>query len=116
MLAAFVLLLGLAFHRGLLGELFRRWPHLICVAVGLAWWLWLWPSIFGLLIVAAGMASLLRGGWKPSRKPGSQIIRTPLETPPLETPPLETPPPETPPLETPPLETPPRPAPSSDVT
>jgi hypothetical protein len=95
MLAAFVLLMGLALHRGLLGELFRRWPHLVCVAAGLAWWLWLWPSIFGLVIVAVGLASLLRGDWKSSRKPGSRIIRTPLETTPPETAIPETAPPET---------------------
>ena len=106
MLAALVLLVGLALHRGLLGELFRRWPHLICVAVGLAWWLWLWPSIFGLVIVAASIASLLRSGWKPSRGPGSQIIRTPLETPSRPTPPEPAPPGPAPP----------GPAPSSDVT
>ena len=81
MVLTFVLMLGLALHRGLLGEFFCRWPHLVCVLLGLAWWLWLWPSIIGLLIVAVSLASLLRSPWKASPPSHDTVIHKPLETP-----------------------------------
>jgi len=38
-----------------LGDWLRRWPHAVGVILGLAWWLWLTPSVVGLL-VAVGCA------------------------------------------------------------
>ena len=29
----------------------RRWPYAAGMALGVVWWLWLWPSIVGLAIV-----------------------------------------------------------------
>lgn len=44
----------------------RRWPQVIGVALGLAWWLWLQPSVLGWLIVAYSLLSAWRSAWKPS--------------------------------------------------
>ena len=40
-------------RRGLLWEYFARWPYAFGIALGLAWWLWLAPSVAGLAIVLA---------------------------------------------------------------
>jgi hypothetical protein len=34
------------------------------VLAGLAWWLWLRPSVLGWLIVLATLAAAFRSGWK----------------------------------------------------
>ena len=55
-IAGFLVAVGLAallFRRGLLGNWFVRWPYVFGVGIGLAWWLWLSPSVVGLLIVLA---------------------------------------------------------------
>jgi hypothetical protein len=52
-LLAAVAVLGLLLRRDLLGSCFARWPYLFGVGIGLAWWLWLSPSIVGLLIAVA---------------------------------------------------------------
>ena len=38
-------------RRGTLSQCFARWPHAFGIVLGLAWWLWLWPGVIGLLIV-----------------------------------------------------------------
>jgi hypothetical protein len=38
-------------RRGTLWQGFMRWPYAFGVALGLAWWLFLWPSALGLVIV-----------------------------------------------------------------
>lgn len=71
--AGWVLLLGLVaigLRRGLLVEVFRRWPQAIGVLAGLAWWLWLSPSVLGLLLVAACVATSVRSGWRSLSGPG----------------------------------------------
>jgi len=80
-LVTLVVILGLALHRGLLGELFCRWPHLVGVLAGIVWWLWMWPSVLGLLIVAASLASLLRGGWKTTRQSRDALGHASADTP-----------------------------------
>jgi len=54
-------------HSGVLPALLSRWPHVLGVVAGLAWWLWLWPSAFGWLIVLASLFCSLRSGWRWSR-------------------------------------------------
>ncbi|MEO8498429.1 MAG: hypothetical protein ABI614_25480, partial [Planctomycetota bacterium] len=51
-------------RRAGLRDAFSRWPHLPGVAFGLAWWLWLTPSIVGWLIAAVFLASSLRPAWR----------------------------------------------------
>ena len=41
-----------------------RWPHLPGVIFGIAWWLWLTPSVVGWLIATAFLASSLRPAWR----------------------------------------------------
>jgi hypothetical protein len=43
-------------RRGLLVAWLRRWPNVVGVVLGIAWWLWASPSALGLLIVAAILA------------------------------------------------------------
>jgi hypothetical protein len=41
----------------------RRWPYVWGVLAGLAWWLFLTPSVVGWVIVAVVIAALLRSPW-----------------------------------------------------
>ncbi len=53
----------------------HRWPHLCGTVLGLCWWLWLWPSFFGLLLVAVSLVAALRSDWRRPRSSGSAILR-----------------------------------------
>jgi hypothetical protein len=71
-LAAMVLATGAAgmvisLSRPTTGEFLRRWPHVIGVLVGIFWWLWLWPSIFGWVIIVVSLLTSFRTGWRPRR-------------------------------------------------
>jgi hypothetical protein len=57
MWASLVALAVVLVRRGTLWQAFARWPHVFAIALGLAWWLWLWPSIVGLAIVAVVLVS-----------------------------------------------------------
>jgi hypothetical protein len=62
---AFILGIGaggviVALRRGMPGDLLVRWPGAFGVAAGLFWWLWLWPSVLGLVIVLLCLSTLLR--------------------------------------------------------
>jgi hypothetical protein len=59
---------------GLWLQLFQRWPHFVGIALGLAWWLWLWPSALGWVIVLAVLFTLLRPAWKSIRPSRSTVI------------------------------------------
>ncbi len=54
-LAALALVLAVVLRRVTTWEPLRRWPHLLGVVFGLAWWLWLSPSALGLAIVAVSL-------------------------------------------------------------
>jgi len=74
-LTALIALIVLGLRRGVLAESFKRWPSAVGVIVGLAWWLWLSPSILGWGIVLVSLASAVLSGWKRPRSPqGSTII------------------------------------------
>ncbi len=47
-------------RRGDVKEFLARWPQLLGVLFGLAWWLWLSPSLLGWLIVAVSVVDVLR--------------------------------------------------------
>jgi hypothetical protein len=64
-----------ASRRGIPVELMRRWPHVLGAAAGIAWWLWLSPSILGCLIVAASMAAAVRPQLRPARESASAIAQ-----------------------------------------
>ncbi|MHB8901019.1 MAG: hypothetical protein ACYC6Y_19905, partial [Thermoguttaceae bacterium] len=53
----------------------HRWPHLFGALLGLGWWLWLWPSAVGLLVVAVSVWTSLRSGWRRPRSSSSSIAR-----------------------------------------
>jgi hypothetical protein len=54
--------------------LLRRWPRVAGVAVGLAWWLWLKPSILGLAIVALSLLVVRRAKAGPQRPASPSTI------------------------------------------
>ncbi len=65
-------LLGLfafALRRGLLAESFQRWPQAVGVLVGLIWWMWLSPSVLGLVLAIVCVAASLRTGWRSISRP-----------------------------------------------
>jgi hypothetical protein len=59
-----------ATRRGLLAAAFARWPQAVGVLFGLAWWLWLEPSMLGWAIVLASLIAAVRPSW---RAPTSSI-------------------------------------------
>jgi len=79
-MAALVLLLGVAgagwaLRRGLLRRWFYQWPALFGVALGLAWWLWLSPSLVGWGIVLGTLGTAVVSAWRRSTPPpGSSVI------------------------------------------
>ena len=50
---------------GSLGEWWARWPYVTGVCVGLGWWLWLSPSLLGLVIMAVSSIAALVPSWAP---------------------------------------------------
>jgi hypothetical protein len=79
-MAALALLLGVAaagwaLRRGLLRRWFYQWPALFGVALGLAWWLWLSPSLVGWGIVLGTLGTAVVSAWRRSTPPpGSSVI------------------------------------------
>jgi hypothetical protein len=68
------LLTGLGLRRRIFAPLACRWPHLLGVAAGLGWWLWLRPSILGWAVVLASVAVSFLWRWKRPRQGGSAIV------------------------------------------
>jgi hypothetical protein len=53
----------------------QRWRYVAGVALGVAWWLWLVPSVLGLVIVLLVVAAAFRDRAPRPREPGSAIVR-----------------------------------------
>ncbi|MCW0295071.1 hypothetical protein NIL11_27015, partial [Klebsiella pneumoniae] len=51
---------------GLTSTLTNRWPHALGVVAGLAWWLWLTPSILGWVLVLLSLGTSLRSFRNPA--------------------------------------------------
>ena len=74
-LIVLILLILLGLRQEILAGWFKHWPHATGVAVGLAWWLWLSPSILGWGIVAVSLGLSFLSGWRGSAAaPDSSII------------------------------------------
>jgi hypothetical protein len=74
---AIVAAMGLAqqgLRGGLLPMLANRWPHLLGVVAGLLWWLFLNPSLLGLIIVAVCLMASVRSPWQDGQRNDSAII------------------------------------------
>lgn|GEM_PF-1542481 len=52
-------------RRGLLGEWWVRWPYLSGVFLGLGWWLWLTPSLVGIVIILLSAIAAIIPSWLP---------------------------------------------------
>jgi hypothetical protein len=61
-------------RHGRLEALIFRWPHAFGVLVGLAWWLWLWPSVLGWVIVLVNVVAAFRPVERTSRKPATVVV------------------------------------------
>jgi hypothetical protein len=59
-------------------DILCRWPHTLGVLAGIIWWAWLWPSWFGLVIVAASVWLALRFDWpgRSFRAEASTVLRS----------------------------------------
>ena len=68
--SVFLLVLAVAWATGRL----HRWPHFFGVVLGLAWWLWLSPSVLGLGLAAVCVLAAVRSGWRRPRSSGSAMI------------------------------------------
>jgi hypothetical protein len=53
----------------------HRWRFAAAAALGVAWWLWLAPSILGWLIVALAIAAAFRERAPAQRETGSTVVR-----------------------------------------
>lgn len=53
----------------------KQWPHALGVVVGLLGWLWLWPSVQGMLLVAISLFFAVGISW---RKPSGHVMRRPV--------------------------------------
>lgn len=73
LLAGLVLALWWVGRRGQLADGLSRLPALFGVAGGILWWLFLWPSVLGLGLIALFVFASVRSGWK-SRRPGGATI------------------------------------------
>jgi hypothetical protein len=52
-----------------------RWPELGIALVGIAWWLWLAPSVLGLFVLAIAMIASFSSLWRAKRQGEDQPIR-----------------------------------------
>ena len=59
-----------------LWQMAGRWPHAIATVVGLAWWLWMRPSVLGWVIMLVSLGGWLLA-WQRRRRPelGSSVVR-----------------------------------------
>jgi len=57
---------------------FARWPAVFGVVAGLAWWLWLWPSVLGWAIIVVSLLAAARSGFRrPKTAPPSSVSSFP---------------------------------------
>jgi hypothetical protein len=71
-----VLLVKLAMRRGLpVADWLRRWPQPLGVMLGLAWWLWLSPSLLGLLLALVSLVSTWRPALRFRRESPTTVLR-----------------------------------------
>jgi hypothetical protein len=59
--------------RGARWQQLRRWRYLAGFSAGVAWWLWLWPSVFGLLLALLSVVAGARTFVRPPRKAESAV-------------------------------------------
>lgn len=64
----------MAWRLDILRTVFLRWPLVAGLLAGIAWWLWLKPSIVGLAVIAWCLLFLLRSAWRRYRRPHSVIV------------------------------------------
>jgi hypothetical protein len=76
-IAALALAVVVLAHRTRALDLLYQWPHASSFLIGIAWWAWLQPSWFGLVIAAASVAFAMRSGWpgRAIRLDGSTVVR-----------------------------------------
>jgi hypothetical protein len=67
-----VFLFGWGVRRGTWTALINERPHALGIAVGLAWWCWLWPSFLGLLLVLICLVSW----WRTHRQERAETTST----------------------------------------
>jgi hypothetical protein len=52
-----------------------RWPQLVLALAGIAWWLWLAPSVLGLVVLAIAVIGSFSSLWRAKRQGDEQPIR-----------------------------------------
>ncbi len=74
LLMVLVLVTVWEFRYGGLKLLLHRYPHTAGVLFGLAWWWWLWPSVFGGVIVLTSLVMGFHPNWRRARKTASGVV------------------------------------------
>ncbi|HEY4760032.1 MAG TPA: hypothetical protein VIH42_05570, partial [Thermoguttaceae bacterium] len=69
LLMGVVVLIVIGMRRGTWKNLFENRPYAVGIAVGLAWWCWLWPSFLGIVMVLV----CLIAWWRSYRKVATEI-------------------------------------------
>lgn len=64
----------MAWRLDLLRAVFVRWPLVAGFLAGMAWWLWLKPSVLGIAAMALCLLYVLRSAWRRYRRPHSVIV------------------------------------------
>jgi hypothetical protein len=66
-------ILVVAGRRGILDDWSRRWPHALGVMAGVAWWLWLTPSVLGWILIIGSLLASMRPAWRGTRESASAV-------------------------------------------
>lgn len=74
LLVGVTIVVSTGMRRGWFQEWLVRWPHLAGVLVGVVWWLWLWPSAVGLVIVLLSLIASYRFSWPSASRHGSTVV------------------------------------------
>jgi hypothetical protein len=66
-LAVAFVAVAILWSRGIASHWLQSWPYLCLAPLGIVWWLWLWPSVLGLVVLLGCLLATVRKIVLPSR-------------------------------------------------